>query len=267
MSVLREQNAVDAFSKQAAAFDGIDAANPLIAWVRGRVRNIALSHMQAGDTLLELNAGTGIDSYHFASRGIRVLATDAAEGMVTMMQAKKDGRPGPPVEVMRCSFTELKRLGDRRFQHVFSNFGGLNCTDRLDLVLHGIDRVLLPGGTCTLVVMPPFSPWEALSLLKGNLRLATRRWSGNGTTALVEGLPFSCYYYTPGFIKRHLGKGYVVIAQRALSALVPPPYSLGFTEKWPRTFRTLSWLEDKLAHLPLVRNWGDHFVISLRRIA
>jgi ubiquinone/menaquinone biosynthesis C-methylase UbiE len=261
-----EQNpALEAFSEQASTFDAIDTANPLIGWVRDRVRRMAMAHMQVGDTLLELNAGTGIDSFHFAANGIHVLATDAATGMIERLKSKQHQEPDLPVEVQECSFLELERVGDRRFDHVFSNFGGLNCTERLDLVLGGIDRVLLPGGTCTLVIMPRFSPWEVGSLLKGNRTLATRRWRRNGTPAQVEGISFTCSYYSPGFVAEKLGGSYTVIAQRALSVIAPPPHAQAFAEHWPRTFRSLAWIEDRIAHLPVIRNWGDHFVITLKK--
>ncbi|MEZ4738151.1 MAG: class I SAM-dependent methyltransferase [Flavobacteriales bacterium] len=253
-----------AFSKQSTAFDAIDGANPLIGWVRDRVRRVASASMRSGDRMLELNAGTGIDSTHFAAQGIHVLATDGAVGMVEALRAKQAARPELPLEVKHCSFNELSEL-DRRFEHVFSNFGGLNCTDRLEHVLREIDRVLLPEGTCTLVIMPRFSPWESASILKGNWKMASRRWRKEGAAAVVEGVPFTTTYYSAAFVRRHLGRNYKVLEQRALSVLVPPPYKEGFTQHWPLTFRFLSWIEDRIAHLPVIRNWGDHFVISLKK--
>lgn len=258
--------ATTAFSAQSSVFDAIDAANPLIGWVRDRVRQQGLAAMTPGDRVLELNAGTGIDSVYFAERGMQVCATDGASGMVQQLRAKQALHPHLTLEVIPCSFLELERLGDRRFQHVFSNFGGLNCTDRLDLVLKGLDRVLHVGGTCTLVIMPRSSPWELLSAFSGNLRLATRRWRKSGAEAWVEGVPFQCHYYSPRYVLRHLGPGYTVEAHRALSFFVPPPYKEGFMDRWPFTFRVLERIEDRIAHWPLIRSGGDHFVITLRKL-
>lgn len=257
--------AADAFSRQSPIFDTIDAANPLIGWVRERVREQALRSMKPGDTLLELNAGTGIDSAFFAEQGLKVLATDVSSGMI-QQQTLKLRHATATWSAVECSFLDLDRLGDQRFQHVFSNFGGLNCTDRLDLVLQGIDKRLLPNGTCTLVIMPRFSPWEVLAALKGNFNLAFRRFRKR-TPAQLEGLSFPCYYYAPGYVKHHLGEGYDVIAQRALSLLVPPPHMEGFPTRWPTLFKALCLLENRIVSLPLLRNWGDHFVITLRKRA
>jgi ubiquinone/menaquinone biosynthesis C-methylase UbiE len=257
----------EAFSRQSAVFDAIDAANPLIGRMRDLVRKATLRYIKPGDELLELNAGTGIDSFFFAERGVRVLATDAAPGMIAQLEAKQRARPDLSVEVMACSFLELERLGDRRADHVFSNFGGLNCTPHLDRVLRGIDRVLRPGGTCALVIMPRFSPWEVLSVLKGHASLAFRRWRKGGSIAHLEGVSFTCHYFSPRYVKRHLGAGYDVIEQRALSLVVPPPHMERFPTRWPKFLRFLDRVEERIAHAWPFRNWGDHFLIILRKKA
>jgi len=259
--------ATEAFSRQSAVFDTIDAANPLIGRMRALVRIAAMEHMKSGSTLLELNAGTGIDSFYFAEQGVRVVATDAAPGMIAQMEAKHRMHPDLPIEVQACSFLELDRLGERRFDHVFSNFGGLNCTPHLDQVLHGIDRILLPGGTCTLVIMPRFSPWETMAFLKGHFDLAARRWRKGGSSANVEGISFTCHYFSPHFVRQHLGASYDVVAQRALSLVVPPPHMERFPVRWPRLLHVLNGIEERIAHRWPFRNWGDHYLIQLRKRA
>ncbi|MBK8340721.1 MAG: methyltransferase domain-containing protein [Flavobacteriales bacterium] len=257
--------AAEAFSRQAPVFDGIDEGNPIIARMRAIVRDAAIARIEPGAELLELNAGTGIDSVWFAEGGTRVLATDAAAGMIAQIKAKQVANPKLPLEVMECSFLELDRLGDRRFDHVFSNFGGLNCTAHLDNALKWIDRVLLPGGTCALVIMPRFSPWETFAFLKGHFKLALRRWRTGGTAAQVEGVSFPCYYYSPDFVRKHLGEEYAVVHQRALSYFVPPPHMERFPTRWPRLYHLLHGLEEATAHHWPFRNGGDHFLIILRK--
>jgi ubiquinone/menaquinone biosynthesis C-methylase UbiE len=257
--------ALEAFSRQSSSFDAIDADNPIIARIRSITREAALRHMKPGDRLLELNAGTGLDAFHFATLGIRVLATDAAPGMVARMASKRAARPELPIEVMACSFHEIQRLGDRRVEHVFSNFGGLNCSPSLDQVLRAVDRMLLPGGTCTLVIMPRFSPWEVLSVIKGNFKLAFRRFRRGGTDAHLEGIHFDCHYYSPTYVQRHLGKGYRTIQLRALSLLTPPPHHETIVTRFPRLYRWLDRWEERLAHRWPFRAWGDHFLITLRK--
>ncbi|HRH37952.1 MAG TPA: class I SAM-dependent methyltransferase [Flavobacteriales bacterium] len=255
----------EAFSRQAPGFDVSEEGNAIIVRMRDLVRRAFMQQANLGDTLLELNAGTGIDSFYFARRGLKVLATDAAPGMVAQLNAKRAAWPELQVEVQQCSFLELHQLGERRFHHVFSNFGGLNCTDRLDIALKGIDSVLEPGGTCTLVIMPRFSPWEVLALLKGHFKLAFRRFKRNGTQAHLEGVYFTCWYYSPRYVRKHLGAHYDVLEQRALSLFVPPPHAEGFPKRWPKLFNFLHRMEERFAHRWPFKNWGDHFVIVLRK--
>lgn len=257
--------ATEAFTKQAPEFDAIDAANPLIARMRQIVRTSAMRHYLPNDTLLELNAGTGIDSFYFASKGVHVLATDAASGMVAQLKTKRATHPEFKVEIEQCSFLDLHQLGERKFKHVFSNFGGLNCTEHLDHVLKGIDQLLLPDGTCTLVIMPRFSPWELGAALKGNFKLALRRWKKNGTPAHLEGFTFPCFYYSPSYVREQLGDHYEGIEQRALSLFVPPPHMETFPTKWPMTTRILDRIEERVARWWPFRNWGDHFLIILQK--
>ncbi len=256
----------EAFSAQSPMFDALDEANPLIAWVRERVRREAMKHFRSGDTLLELNAGTGLDSFWFAEQGLRVLATDNAPGMIDRLRTKAATRPEMNVEVNARDFHRLDDLSPRTFDHVFSNFGGLNCTDRLDVVLGGIDRILKPGGTCALVIMPRTSPWELVELLRGNARLAFRRWRKGGAPANVEGTVFTCHYYDPSYVRRRL-PGFKHVDLMSLSSFVPPPHLLPFARRHPRLTRWMEKAEHSTCRWPLIRSIGDHYLIILRKPA
>ena len=259
--------ALEAFSQQAPVFDAIDRENALIGRMRAIVRKAALGHMRPGERLLELNAGTGIDSLFFAQQGLDVLATDAAPGMLAQLEARRKAHPTLQLAVQACSFLDLGSLPTDSFDHVFSNFGGINCTPHLDRVLAGVDHALRPGGTCTLVIMPRFSPWELLAALKGHFRLAFRRWRRGGAPAQVEGVSFPCHYHEASEVRRLLGERYTVLEQRALSLFLPPPHIEQFDRKHPRLYRTLDRMEEALARRWPFRAWGDHYLIILRKHA
>lgn len=268
MNDLKQEQDVDAaFSKQSPIFDETDRQNNLLLWMRDRVHKEVLAHIKKDAYLLELNCGTGIDALFFAQQGIRVKATDNAAGMLEQLHRKiADNGLEEMITAERCSFNNLEKLGNEpQFDYVFSNFGGLNCTDRLDKVLHDIDRLLKPGGSFTLVIMPRVCLWEMLLLFKGYFKTAFRRFKKGGTRARVEGVYFTCYYYNPQYIIEALGKNYTVESLKGLAITVPPPYIEQFTEKHPRLFKKLERWENKLWNKAPFNRWGDHFMITMTK--
>lgn len=254
-----------AFSRQAPVFDALDEA-PLIQWVRTRVRDEALRWIKPGERMLEINCGTGIDSLWFAERGMHVIATDDAPGMLAELQRKAKARPELPLDVQRCSFLQLDQLAIDPADMVFSNFGGINCTERLSDVLNGIDHRLKAGGIAVLVIMPRWSPWELIELFRGNFKHAFRRFNRNGTDAWIEGVRFRCWYHSVGDVRRALPT-YELLSCTALSFFVPPPHLGPFAKRHPRMMRLLERLEALTCRWPWIRKQGDHTLVVLRKPA
>lgn len=253
----------EAFSRQSHVFDELDEA-PLIQWVRARVREAVMRRLRPGNHVLEINCGTGIDSLWFAEQGLQVTATDDAPGMLAELERKIATRTGLGIEHRRCSFLELEKLAPLLTDAVFSNFGGINCTDRLDDILKGIDARLVPGGICALVIMPSFSPWELVETLRGNFAFAFRRFRKNGALAHVEGVPFRCWYHDMSALRRAL-PGYTILDRMALSFFMPPPHLGPFAARHPRFTRLAARIENALCRWPFIRSRGDHYLVILRK--
>lgn len=257
----------NAFSKQSTVFDEIDEANSCIGWVRDRVRKEVLNHIPDNARMLELNCGTGIDSTYFAQLGHDVLATDNADGMLAALNKKIAGTDiEQKITTKKCSFNKIGDINEGAFDYVFSNFGGLNCTDKLYEVLEGIDKVLKPGGYFTLVIMPKVCPWEMIMLFKGYFKTAFRRFKKNGTDAHLEGVNFLCYYYSPAYVVKHMPKGYEVCSIKGLCITVPPPFIENFKEQHAKMFNMLERIEDKICDMKPFNRWCDHYVITMRKI-
>ena len=269
MSVQEQEIKVsDAFSRQSVVFDAIDEGNDILLWMRNRVRREVLSYIKPGSEMLELNCGTGIDSVFFAQQGFNVLATDNAPGMLQMLSQKIDKLDlSERLSFQRCSFNELEGLGGRKFDYVFSNFGGLNCTDDLAKVLTDIDGLLNPGGYFTLVIMPPICPWELIMLFKGYFKTAFRRLSKKGTMAHVEGVYFKCYYYTPRYVMNAVKRNFTLRSLKGLSIVVPPPFIEHFAARHPSMFNRLERLENKIWDKAPFNRWNDHFMITMQKHA
>ncbi len=257
-----------AFSTQAPVFDAIYSTDSGIRYKRQRVRSHVLPLLKPGARILELNSGTGEDALFFASLGFRVHATDISAGMQEQLQRKCNAHPhGRRVTCERCSFMELEKLADRGpYDHIFSNFAGLNCTGELDRVLDQLGGLLKPGGGITLVMLPRFCLWETMLVFRGRFRTAFRRWfSRNGRTANVEGVSFKCWYYPPSVVYRRLESLFEKRTLEGMCIAVPPSYIQGFEEKYPRCDRFLKKIEQVIRFSRAWRTIGDYYILSMTK--
>ncbi|HXP48824.1 MAG TPA: class I SAM-dependent methyltransferase [Bacteroidia bacterium] len=265
-ALIQEQNVSDAFSTQSVLFDETDERNLTIKWMREEVREHVMKLWRSGDSILELNAGTGLDAIFFAEKGFNVHATDNAQGMIDVLNEKMPRQTlRGIITTQRCSFNELENINRSEFDHIFSNFGGLNCTNRLDDVINSFDRLLKPGGTATLVIMPKICPWELILALKGNFKIAFRRLKKGGVRSHLEGKYFNTYYYSPAQVRKMFGEKYSVVSIKGLGIFVPPPYLDTFPVKHPRIYKALQGIDKGISTIPPFRSFADHFIISVRK--
>jgi ubiquinone/menaquinone biosynthesis C-methylase UbiE len=266
VSNIQEKNVSEAFSKQAGVFDEEDISNPILQWMRGVTRTSVLSHIKKDAHILELNCGTGIDSVFFAQQGYKVTATDIAPGMLAQVDKKiKVYSLVDKISLQPCSFTNIQSLQPAKFDYVFSNFGGLNCTEDLNLVIQQLKPLLNPGAGATLVIMPPVCLWELGLALKGNFKIAFRRLKIKGTPSNVEGTNFTSWYYNPSYVAKAFGSNFVVKEIKALGVFVPPPYLYKTVIKYPRFFKLTMQMEKLFSSLIFFRKIGDHFLISVEK--
>jgi ubiquinone/menaquinone biosynthesis C-methylase UbiE len=263
-----EQLAADAFSKQSFVFDEIYSNNTIINYKRERVRNHVLNFLPQQSNILELNSGTGADAIFFASFGHRVNATDISEGMQKILKQKveKNNLQGN-ISTELYSFTQLNKLQNKGpYDLIFSNFAGLNCTDKLPDVLASFNSLLKPGGVVTLVMLPKFCLWETALLIRGKFKTATRRFfSRNGRKAKIENVFFTCWYYNQSYIIKKLRQNFEVLNVEGLCTIVPPPYIENFAEKHPRAWKYLKTKEDKYKSKWPWKLIGDYYILSLRK--
>jgi ubiquinone/menaquinone biosynthesis C-methylase UbiE len=263
-----EQAAASAFSKQAPVFDKLYAADTIIQYKRNRVRQHIEKFLPPAANILELNAGTGEDAIYFAAKGHHVHATDISEGMQDALTRKvKDHRLTNLISHELCSYTALENLSKQGpYDLIFSNFAGLNCTNRLDKVLDSLGYLLKPGGHATLVILPKFCLWETLLLFKGKFRTALRRFSGKkGTRAHIEGEYFRCWYYNPSFIRKQLKASFEMVGLEGLCTIVPPSYIENFAINHPKWYRWLEKKENKWKDKWPWKVTGDYYIITLEK--
>ncbi len=265
---IHEQLAAAAFSKQSAIFDDIYSNNKIVQYKRERVRAHVEQFLTAHSSILELNAGTGEDSIYFAQRGHTVHATDIAAGMLEKLKTKvADKGLVNNISVEQCSFLALQDLKNKGpFDLIFSNFAGLNCTDRLPEILRTLPVLLKRRGMVTMVLLPPFCLWELALAVRGNFKSAFRRLgSKNGAAAHIEGVNFTCWYYKASDVVKAAANEFELVSVEGLCTIVPPSYFEHFADKHPNTFNLLKRKEAQLKTKWPWKNIGDYYIITLRK--
>jgi ubiquinone/menaquinone biosynthesis C-methylase UbiE len=263
-----EQKVAVAFDGQSVNFDELYVTNSIIDYKRTRVREHLLKYLEPGSNILELNAGTGDDAIFFAHQGYIVHATDISAGMQKKLVEKVAFHQlAGSVSNELCSYTRLNALKNKGpFDCIFSNFAGLNCTGDLNWVLADFDNLLKPGGIVVLVILPRFCLWESLFFLKGKFKTATRRFfSSKGRKAKIDGVSFTCWYYSPGYIINRLKDKFELLETEGLCTVVPPSYVEKFPEKYPKTYSYLCRTENRLKNKWPWKYIGDYYIISLRK--
>ena len=202
------EHSSEAFSAQAVHFDSDEESNWILKWMRKQVYSHEEEFLQPH------------------KMGHSVFAIDNASGMLDQLQKKISAYHFEDrIGYARCSFTQLQTLPlpAERFDHVFSNFGGLNCIPNLKEVIDQLPRLLKPGATITFVIMPRVCPWEIIQFFKGKVRLAFRRFSSSGTAASIDGHRFIVYYHSPAQVIRSFDDRFTLVKLRGLASLSPPP--------------------------------------------
>ncbi len=259
------QTIAQAFSLTAEKYDSFAQDHPHLTRMRNKVYDHVMRVIPAAAHILELNAGTGTDAVQLAQRGYRVHATDVAPGMLDRLRAKvNDLDLADRITVEQRSFLSLNDVPGAPFDALFSDLGGLNCVPDLSPVIAQLPRVLRPGGIVTWVLMPHVCLWEMAEVFRGHFRLAFRRFSRDAVRANLEGLQFDVYYFSPRQVLSWFGSDYQLAALEGLSVLTPTAESKSFARLYPRLYRSLSWLDDRLSpHWPWY-GWGDFYMLSLR---
>ena len=217
--------------------------------------------------ILEINCGTGQDALRLGEMGANVLATDISETMVNVAKQKTGHLPNVSCDVL--DITELESFKpEKRFDLIFSNFGGLNCLNSSELSHFFIDtqKKLTPNGKLILVIMPNFCAWESLYFLaKLQFLKAFRRKSKSGILANVEGKNVRTFYYSPTDIVQ-IATGYKTNLVQPIGFFTPPSYLNPFFQKRPKTLQKLKKLDENRQNSKNLASLSDHFLICLQKI-
>jgi ubiquinone/menaquinone biosynthesis C-methylase UbiE len=222
-----------------------------------------------GFEMLELNCGTGEDAVLFGERGFNIVATDISQEMLKVTQKKAE--QFSMQNRISSQYLDLdsfnETLFDKKFDLVFSNFGGLNCInpDSLQKLLNTLPAILNPGGRFVGVIMPKFCAWETFYFLsRFRFKKAFRRYTSEEVISDLHGTSLRTWYYQPSQVVKWSREKFSLISIRPVGFALPPSYLERFFSLKKRWLLRLNNIEKKLNQSSVFSGMSDHFVIDLK---
>lgn len=225
--------------------------------------------VESEQNILELNCGTGEDACMLSEKGHKVVATDISESMLEQTRLKQRERSIKNIEVILSDMTSAASLlKNRKFNLVFSNFGGLNCIspEEIRKLSGDLSRLLEKDGKMILVVIGRKCVWEKIYYyFKGMKSQAQRRNNTEAVPVNLGNTEQKTWYYSPEELSDLFKEHFKKKKAGAIGLFVPPSYlETGIRNKnflkiilrgLDRIFGSLSFLAD----------YGDHFIIEFEK--
>lgn len=257
-----------AFDGVASGYDQSNETNRVIRMMRARTMATVMASLPRGSHLLDLGCGPGRDAATLAHAGYRVTAIDWSPAMIgqTLRRVTAEDLEGR-VQVRHLGIHQLDRLDMGPFDGAYSDLGPLNCVPDLHAAARALANQLRPGGVVVASVIGRLCPWEmALYAMRGNLTRATLRFERDLVAVPLNGRKVWTRYVWPSeFEQAFASAGFTRTSLRALGLAVPPPYLEGFAGRHPKAISMLERIDDVVGTWPVLRHWGDHFLIALRK--
>ncbi len=243
-----------AYDALASEYDAQLEQNPVAREMRARLHAEFAQMFRAGDRVLDLTAGTGIDARFLAAHGVAIMAIDVSAGMITELQ-RAAAPDGLAIESRVLAAEDLSELKLKNLDGVISTFGGLNTIDDLPRLARDLNECLRPRGRVLLHALNSFCLWQwARGLKRGHPALSRR--------AVVDlsqdRIPHR--FYNPYRLWRDAFAEFFGLQRvYAMSVLTAPP----LVKKFPRAAPALFALDRFAGHL--LPAAGDFFVMEMEK--
>lgn len=213
--------------------------------------------------VLELNCGTGEDALWFSKKGFSITATDISEEMVGV--AKQKLRETSATVFQSDIQSAGEKLHDKKFDLIFSDFGGMNCLspDEMKVASNNFAQLLNPGGRVMLVIMSRNCRWEQFYFKRKNdLKSAYRRREKEGVEAIIFDQKFSTWYYSPEEMQTFFSNEFSIVTHQPIGITLPPSYLDNYFRKHPTQLKVLNFAEQLLGNWSALSDKADHYVID-----
>lgn len=221
----------------------------------------------AGKEILELTCGTGEDAILFAKRGFNVLATDSSEIMLNVAASKINRFSlGDKIETRKIDLEELDKTNlDKKFDLIFSNFGGINCIspEKFESNLTTLNQLLNRNGRIVFVFINDFCLWETLYYsLKFDFKKAFRRITAQPTLVRFSDKEFFIWYRFAKVYNGHVQ--FKKTKTKAIAVFTPPSYLEHFFNNHPKMLKVLETIDTFATKFSIASHLSDHILIELK---
>jgi len=219
----------------------------------------------AGQTVLDIGCGTGIDAVFLAQRGIRVLGIDASPAMIAQSRAKLAvAELEDLVDIRVMDIARIGSLSPAGFDGIICAFAALSTTAELDELAASVARLLVPRGILVVHLLNRWSLWEWLGLVHSSRFGAARRLGRNPMrNFIIGGRTVPHYLYHPGAAYARFFQSRFALRRAYGVGILRPPHTV---QRIPSVIvGALDRLERPLRGLPPFRDWGRFFVLELER--
>jgi ubiquinone/menaquinone biosynthesis C-methylase UbiE len=239
---------------------GIGMAQRALVW------KYSAKVFQKGSSVLEVNCGTGVDAFHFATQVKSWYGTDASHRMVEVCNKKLKESPLPSVRFDVSDATDLKNISPSSVDVLFSNFAGLNCLspDQLNEFAQHSTRLLNQNGKLVLVFLGKKCLWENLYFRwKGDARFRRRERAG-GVSTEIDGQSFQTWYYSPNEVLAAFPH-HKITTCKGIGFFIPPSFMIRHFPEGSWQLRFLKQLERLSSLFTSLANYSDHFIMILEK--
>lgn len=254
-----------------STYDSVFARSTLGQLQRNRVWKYIESVLPElnGFEMLELNCGTGEDAVLFGEGGFNIVATDISEEMLKITEKKAE--QFSMQNKISSHYLDLdtfnETLFDKKFDLIFSNFGGINCInpESLQTLIRKLPSILNPGGRFIGVVMPRFCVWETIFfLLRFQFGKAFRRLSAKQSFSDLHGTNVKTWYYHPAQLRDWSKNHFKLVTLRPIGLALPPTYLERFFSLKRRWLLRLNKIERNVSKSSLLSGMADNYLIDLQ---
>jgi len=258
------------FDSVAARYDDIFTSSKIGKAQRESVWSELAKTFHAGERVLEIGCGTGVDACFLAVRSVRVVACDSSPQMIAIAErrVRENGlqRLVQPILLRAEDIATLPT--DGMFDGAFSNFGAINCIEDLKSLSRVLYERLKPGAKLLVCGLGPYCVWEiAWYLTRGQPRKAFRRLRSGNATRILSGTPLRVYYPTARSLERTFAPEFCLKSVKGVGVLVPPSYLESWANRFPGLLRLAIKADSGIERCPGLRELADHILFNLERRA